>query len=89
VSGTQATPESTETAALAGTGLQSPTTSFLIIPQARGRHDVTQLPGQASTSCAQLVDRSEKFTKIHMHFIVTGRQLNDVVVQRVSRVKMS
>jgi len=68
---------------LAGTGGCTAYDVVLILK--RGRHDVTNCQVKL-TSQRSSVD-PKVFTKIHMHFIVTGRQLTDVAVQRA--VQMS
>jgi putative redox protein len=51
----------------------------------KGRHDVTDCVAEISAERAETVPKV--FTKIHIHFIVTGRQLKTAAVERA--VKLS
>ncbi len=51
----------------------------------KGRHDVTDCVAEISAERAESVPKV--FTKIHIHFIVTGRQLKTAAVERA--VKLS
>ena len=51
----------------------------------KGRHDVTDCIAEITAERADTVPKV--FTKIHIHFIVTGRQLKTSVVERA--VKLS
>jgi putative redox protein len=68
---------------LAGTGGCTAYDVVLILK--RGRHEVTGCRVKL-TSERSAID-PKVFTKIHMHFVVTGRQLTDIAVQRA--VQMS
>jgi putative redox protein len=67
---------------LAGTGGCTAYDVVLILK--RGRHDVTGCQVKL-TSERSAVD-PKVFTKIHMHFIVTGQQLSEAAVQRAVQV---
>jgi putative redox protein len=68
---------------LAGTGGCSAYDVVLILR--RGRHDVRGC--QVALSAERAPGDPKVFTKIHMHFIVTGSALTDAAVERA--VKMS
>lgn len=51
----------------------------------KGRHDVTDCVAEISAERAETVPKV--YTKIHIHFIVTGRQLKTAAVERA--VKLS
>jgi putative redox protein len=68
---------------LAGTGACSAYDVVLILQ--RGRHDVRGC--QVALSAERAPGDPKVFTKIHMHFIVTGSALTDAAVERA--VKMS
>jgi putative redox protein len=68
---------------LAGTGGCSAYDVVLILQ--RGRHDVRGC--QVALSAERAPGDPKVFTKIHMHFIVTGSALTDAAVERA--VKMS
>lgn len=68
---------------LAGTGGCSAYDVVLILR--RGRHDVRGC--QVALSAERAPSDPKVFTKIHMHFIVTGSALTDAAVERA--VKMS
>ena len=68
---------------LAGTG--GCTAYDVVLILRRGRHDVRGC--QVSMKAERAVSDPKVFTKIHMHFVVTGPALNDAVVARA--VQMS
>ena len=67
---------------LAGTGACSAYDVVLILQ--RGRHDVRAC--QVKVSSERAATDPKVFTKIHMHFIVTGQGLADAAVERAIRM---
>lgn len=63
---------------LAGTGACTAYDVVLILK--RGRHDVRGCQAKLSSERAQT--EPKVFTKIHMHFVVSGRALPEAAVQR-------
>jgi putative redox protein len=63
---------------LAGTGGCTAYDVVLILK--RGRHDVRGC--QVKLSAERAATEPKVFTKIHMHFVVQGRGLNQTVVER-------
>jgi putative redox protein len=67
---------------LAGTGACTAYDVVLILK--RGRHDVRGC--QVKVTSERAITDPKVFTKIHMHFIVTGQGLADAVVERAVRM---
>ena len=67
---------------LAGTGGCTAYDVVLILQ--RGRHDVRGC--QVKMQAERATTEPKVFTKIHMHFVVTGRDLPDTAVERAIRM---
>ena len=67
---------------LAGTGACTAYDVVLILK--RGRHDVRGC--QVKVSSERAATDPKVFTKIHMHFVVSGKGLADAVVERAIRM---
>jgi putative redox protein len=67
---------------LAGTGACTAYDVVLILK--RGRHDVRGC--QVKVSSERAATDPKVFTKIHMHFVVSGSGLSDAVVERAIRM---